>query len=133
MGNLPLGHIAIKEGEVVAHGKHVDLVAPTSYGSHQVRIVDLGDVHYAVDPSTDKIVGRVTWDNIQGKQVITDMDDQHNFSKNFNDEPARSFSWEDRPFDDRFNIDRNGNLHDRVGANGLPDPRGTAMGGYNRR
>jgi len=132
MGNLPLGHIAIKEGEVVAHGKHVDLVAPTSYGSHQVRIVDLGDVHYAVDPSTDKIVGRVAWDNIQGKQVITDMDDVHNFSKSFDDGLPAS-RWEDQPFNDRFNIDRNGVLRDRVGANGLPDPRGTAMGGYNPR
>lgn len=35
---LPTGHIATKEGEINAHGRHVDLIAPTSFGSHQVRV-----------------------------------------------------------------------------------------------
>ena len=33
----PRGHIANSEGEINAHGVHADLVAPTSFGSHQQR------------------------------------------------------------------------------------------------
>lgn len=40
----PTGHIATSPGEIAAHGPHADLIALTSYGSHQVRIGPNGDV-----------------------------------------------------------------------------------------
>lgn len=88
--SLPKGHIAEKEGELLAHGEHVDLIAGTSFGSHQVRVGIGGEI----------------------------VDDQCNFSNRFGG--------------GRF-IDRNGVLNDRCLSNGMPDPRGTGMGGYNPR
>jgi len=40
----PTGHIATNQGEIAAHGPHADLIAQTSYGSHQLRIDPNGDV-----------------------------------------------------------------------------------------
>jgi len=78
MSKLPKGHIATKQGEIDAHGRHVDMIAKTEFGSHQVRYDRYGRM----------------------------ISDQLNFRGG-----------------DRFD----------VLSNGLPDPRGTAMGGYNPR
>lgn len=53
--SLPKGHIATNPLEINAHGKHADLIAGTSFGSHQMRIDPYGNV----------------------------IDEQLNFSKNF--------------------------------------------------
>lgn len=91
------------DGNSKKHGPHADGLAETSFGSDQVRVGPDGKI----------------------------IDGQLNFSGRLDDGlPRTKFAWE--RFDDRFNIDRNGVLGDRLMGNGLPDPRGTAMGGYNR-
>lgn len=126
--DLPRGHVAKNSGEVAKHGRHVDLVAPTSYGSHQVRVVDIGGGHgeLAFDEN-GKYVGELGYDPKLGGHVVVDCDDQHNFRNEF--VAGR----------DRFSFDVNdpnffANRDDRLLPNsGIPDPRGTAMGGYNPR
>lgn len=48
---LPKGHIASNQGEIDAHGHHVDLIAGTSFGSHQERF----------DPRGNPIDGRLNF------------------------------------------------------------------------
>ncbi len=115
MKGLPLAHIAVKPGEIIAHGFHVDLITPTESGSHQVRVVQTRSVAFGVDPKTERIVGFFDEPDKVGIEA------QHNFRKEFDD----SFDVSDRNF---F-----ANREDRVMPNGMPDPRGTAMGGYNPR
>ena len=125
--DLPKGHIANKKREIDAHGKHVDLIVPTSYGSHQVRVIEAAGKSYAIDPATNKIVGELRYDFKSGGSYVIE-DDQHNFRNDFI--PGR----------ERFSIDVGhpdywANRNDRMLPNspGTFDPRGTAMGGYNPR
>lgn len=125
--SLPKGHIATKPGEINAHGRHADLIAKTSYGSHQTRVVCADDVkkigsqYFAFDPETKLCIGEVS----KGFDDVFRLEDQHNFSHH---------SVHSRPCS--INIhhpDYWYNRDDYRMSNGMPDPRGTAMGGYNRR
>jgi hypothetical protein len=99
---LPNFHIAKKEGEIKKHGPHADGLARTSFGSDQFRVGPNGEI----------------------------IGGQLNFKRD--NEPATKWAWERFELDDRYKIDRNGVLTDRFMSNGMPDPRGTAMGGYNK-
>jgi len=124
MKGLPKAHIATNPKEIAVHGKHVDLIAQTSTGSHQVRVIVydsplMGKV--AIDPITDEIIGDI--DPISGDVIL---DDQHNISARFDDIGRNSSINLGSP--DYF-----ANREDALMGNGQPDPRGTAMGGYNPR
>ena len=122
MKGLPKAHIATNPGEIDAHGPHVDLIAKTSIGSHQVRVHEtIEGKRYAI--SADGTVIGETFE-MNGREYF--LDDQHNVSARFDDlghnqsvnlNPHEHFS----------------NREDRLMGNGQPDPRGTSMGGYNPR
>jgi len=122
MADLPRGHIATKQGEISAHGHHADLIAPTEYGSHQIRVVQIEGRNVGWDKTTGKCVGLVTVTG-EGKFRI---DDQHNLSPAFSGLGKVTAIDVNHP-------DYYANRNEPLMANGQPDPRGTAMGGYNPR
>jgi len=44
MSELPKGHIATNPYEIARHGHHADLIADTSFGSHQIRVGQDGHI-----------------------------------------------------------------------------------------
>jgi hypothetical protein len=40
----PIIHFAVNEREVAAHGNHADMISLTTFGSHQARIGEEGDL-----------------------------------------------------------------------------------------
>jgi hypothetical protein len=126
MEGLPKAHIATNKGEQAAHGKHVDMVAHTSYGSHQVRVMKTKYGEHAFSANSGEYLGDGF--SIDGKNFV--LDDQHNISPAFGGTPEMTkvnLGHDVRSPDFCHNRD------DYLMGNGQPDPRGTSMGGYNRR
>jgi hypothetical protein len=40
----PIVHFAVNEREVAAHGIHADMISLTTFGSHQTRVGEEGDL-----------------------------------------------------------------------------------------